>query len=64
MAATSTPLNTAPRYDTEPVNAASATGLTVPTPQPLWRFVLIGLGPLTALGVFALVVALFQRLST
>jgi hypothetical protein len=30
--------------------------------QPLWRFALVGLGPLTAMGVFALLVALFQRL--
>jgi hypothetical protein len=38
---------------------------TMPTPksQPLWRFALVGLGPLTALGVFALLVALFQRLA-
>jgi hypothetical protein len=31
--------------------------------QPLWRFALIGLGPLGAMGVFALLVASFQRLA-
>lgn len=38
---------------------------STPTPksQPLWRFALVGLGPLTALGVFALLVAFFQRLA-
>lgn len=34
-----------------------------PKTQPLWRFALIGLGPLGALTVFALLVALFQRLA-
>jgi hypothetical protein len=34
-----------------------------PPSQPLWRFALVGLGPLTAMGVFALLVALFQRLA-
>ena len=33
------------------------TPATAPT-QPLWRFALIGLGPLAAMGIFALVVAL------
>jgi hypothetical protein len=37
--------------------------MTSPKSQPLWRFALVGLGPLTALGVFALLVALFQRLA-
>jgi len=31
--------------------------------QPLWRFALVGLGPLTALAVFALLVGVFQRLA-
>jgi hypothetical protein len=37
--------------------------VSVPAPkaQPLWRFALIGLGPLGAMGVFALLVAFFQR---
>ena len=37
--------------------------MTPPKSQPLWRFVLIGLGPLTALGVFGLLVAVFQPLA-
>jgi RNA-directed DNA polymerase len=36
--------------------------MSAPKSQPLWRFALVGLGPLTAMGVFALLVALFQRL--
>ena len=31
--------------------------------QPLWRLALVGLGPLSALGIFGLGVALFQRLT-
>ena len=30
--------------------------------QPLWRFALVGLGPLTAMGIFALLVAFSDRL--
>jgi hypothetical protein len=37
--------------------------MTAPKSQPLWRFALVGLGPLTALGVFALLVAFFQHLA-
>jgi len=37
--------------------------ITSPKSGPLWRFALVGLGPLTALGVFALLIALFQRLA-
>ena len=29
--------------------------------QPLWRFALVGLGPLTAMGLLALVLAFLQR---
>ena len=38
---------------------------SVPAPkvQPLWRFALVGLGPLTALAVFGLLFAFFQRLA-
>ena len=43
-----------------PTSVASTRALTS---QPLWRFALAGLGPLTALGVFALLVAFFQRLA-
>jgi hypothetical protein len=32
-----------------------------PKVQPLWRFVLVGLGPLAALAIFGLLVALFQH---
>jgi hypothetical protein len=46
----------------EPLMATSVASLSVPKSQPLWRFALVGLGPLTAMGVFALLVALFQRL--
>ena len=46
----------------EPLMAASAASMSVPKSQPLWRFALVGLGPLTAMGVFALLVALLQRL--
>jgi hypothetical protein len=42
---------------------AHAFDMTPPKSGPLWRFALVGLGPLTALGVFALLVALFQRLA-
>lgn len=35
--------------------------LAAPRSQPLWRFALIGLGPLTAMGIFALVVAFSNR---
>lgn len=40
-----------------------AIDMTAPKSQPLWRFALVGLGPLTALGVFALLVAVFQHLA-
>jgi hypothetical protein len=46
----------------EPLMATAVASLSVPKSQPLWRFALVGLGPLTAMGVFALLVALFQRL--
>jgi hypothetical protein len=45
------------------ISSALATA-TPPTlkSQPLWRFALTGLGPLAAMGLLALVLALFQRL--
>ena len=46
----------------EPLMATSVASPSVPQSQPLWRFALVGLGPLTAMGVFALLLALFQRL--
>ena len=42
----------------EPVAVAS---VQVPKSQPLWRFALVGLGPLIALGLFALGMAIFQH---
>jgi hypothetical protein len=36
--------------------------MPVPKSQALWKFALIGLGPLSTLGVFALLVAFFQRM--
>jgi hypothetical protein len=39
-----------------------AVTLAAPRSQPLWRFALVGLGPLTAMGIFALVVAFSNRL--
>jgi hypothetical protein len=36
--------------------------LAAPRSQPLWRFALVGLGPLTAMGIFALLVAFSDRL--
>jgi hypothetical protein len=41
----------------------SVASTPMPKSQPLWRFALVGLAPLTALGVFALLVAFFQRLA-
>jgi hypothetical protein len=50
------------RVQAEPLVEAP---VRVPPPktQPLWRFALVGLGPLTALAVFGLLVAVFQHLS-
>ena len=48
---------------TDLVLDSHAIDMTAPKSQPLWRFALVGLGPLTALGVFALLVGLFQRLA-
>jgi hypothetical protein len=44
----------------QPITAAAA-AMPAPKSQPLWRFALVGLGPLTALGIFALLVAFFQH---
>lgn len=45
----------------QPITATAA-ALPVPKSQPLWRFALIGLGPLSALAVFALLVTFFQHM--
>lgn len=61
--AVTNPIVTTPT-PTSTSTANIAVGAIVPAPKspPLWRFALVGLGPLTALGVFALLVALFQRM--
>ena len=60
-------MSTMPSSATEPITpeplvATSVASMSTPKTQPLWRFALVGLGPLTAMGVFALLVALLQRL--
>lgn len=45
----------------QPITAVADT-IPEPKSQPLWRFALVGLGPLTALGIFAVVVALLQHI--
>jgi hypothetical protein len=45
----------------EPVSITAISGPAALPSQPLWRFALIGLGPLTAMGIFALAVAFSQR---
>jgi hypothetical protein len=62
MAATSVPIRAFEPAAAEPLVATSVVGMSTPKSQPLWRFALVGLGPLTAMGVFALLVAWFQRL--
>jgi len=47
----------------EPLVATAAAGMPAPNVQPLWRFALVGLGPLGALGVFALLMAWLPRLA-
>jgi hypothetical protein len=46
----------------QPITTNTAV-IPAPKSQPLWRFALVGLGPLTALGVFALLVAFVQHMS-
>ena len=48
---------------TEPSLAPHVGLLTARKPPPLWRLALVGLGPLAALGAFALLFAFFQRLA-
>jgi hypothetical protein len=45
----------------QPLVAANVLTMTPPKSGPLWRFALVGLGPLTALGLFALVYAFVQH---
>jgi hypothetical protein len=46
----------------ESVSMTHDGALAAPRSQPLWRFALVGLGPLTAMGIFALLVAFSDRL--
>ena len=43
-----------------PAGSAPIESAAPPPPQPLWRFALIGLGPLGALVIFALLIAVFN----
>jgi len=55
---------TTPSLTGSPIRVQPEAFVTPPANvQPLWRFALVGLGPLTALGIFALLVAFFQHLS-
>ena len=60
MAATPVPVSSP--ASTPITSDVLATAAPAPT-QPLWRFALIGLGPLAAMGIFALLVALVDQLS-
>jgi hypothetical protein len=62
MAATSVPITATEAASAEPLVPTPVVSMSAPKSQPLWRFALIGLGPLSAMGVFALLSALFQRL--
>jgi hypothetical protein len=61
MAATTGYINSTQPTMTEPLVTATLATMTPPNSGPLWRFALVGLGPLTALGVFALLYAAFQH---
>ena len=63
MATTPVLIASTERTTTQLVMPTSVASTPMPKSQPLWRFALVGLGPLTALGVFALLVAFFQRLA-
>lgn len=60
MATTSVSIRATVPASPEPPVATSVVSISAPKSQPLWRFALVGLGPLTAMGVFALLVAWFQ----
>jgi hypothetical protein len=61
MAATTEYRNSTPPTATEPPAPEALVTMTPPRSGPLWRFALVGLGPLTALGIFALLYAFFQH---
>lgn len=61
MATKSVPISATESGSSEPLVATSVVSTSAPKPPPLWRFALVGLGPISALAVFALLVAWFQR---
>ena len=61
--ATSVPLRSTDITIAGPLVATAAATMPAPNVQPLWRFALVGLGPLLALGVFALLTAWLPRLA-
>jgi hypothetical protein len=61
MAATTGYINSSQPTATEPLVAAALVTMTPPKSGPLWRFALVGLGPLSALGLFALLYAFIQQ---
>jgi hypothetical protein len=61
VAATTGYISSTQSTATEPLVAANIVTMTPPTSGPLWRFALVGLGPLAALGLFALLYAFFQH---
>jgi hypothetical protein len=61
MAATAGHINSPQPRPIEPVVAAALMTMTPPKSGPLWRFALVGLGPLGALAIFALLYAFFQH---
>ena len=62
MAAAPSPVIATLLSASQPVNT-QAGALSLAESKPLWRFALVGLGPLTALALFGLLVALFQHLA-
>jgi len=63
MAVTSSSLSPSTRFTAEPDANMLVATLPLAKSQPLWRFALVGLGPLSAMGVFALAHEFFQRMA-
>jgi hypothetical protein len=63
MTATPMPTSSIKPGDTNSLVAMPAEIVQSPKVQPLWRFALVGLGPLTALAILACLVTLFQRVA-
>lgn len=61
MAATTAYINSTQPTAPAPLAETALATIPPPTSGPLWRFALVGLGPLSALGVFALLYAFFQH---